>query len=152
MNDNKNVKRIVVTKKIKEDELNDFIEEEKVSQSLDEHLKENINNQEKKKINWMNILTYFIMIVIVIACLALIYIFLDKNGINPFKEKETTTTIDVRYISTTTSTTPEVRYIEPETTTKPEVRTVYGGENKGVPSSGGGSYDWHRVTSSTVSR
>ena len=146
-----NTKKVVVTKKIEENELDKFIEEEKISQSLDEHLKENIENKEKKKINWMNVLTYFIMVVIVLACLFLIYIFLDKNGMNPFEEKTTTTTtVDIKYISTSTTTTSEVRYIEPTTTTQQTVRTVYGGENKGTNNSGNSpTTGWHRVTTSS---
>ena len=101
-------KKVIVTNKPKEEiqepvinnNVNNInnIQDEGVSSSLEEHLQANINTIEKKKVSWKDILTYVVMVVIVCGCLLLIYVFLDKNGMNPFIPKETTTTADINKI------------------------------------------------------
>ena len=131
--DDKN-KKVVVTKKVivtnqpKEEKIEKKevtlkqIEDEGVSKSLDTHLQENINNVTKKKVNIRDIFTYLLMIIIVAGCLYLIYFFLDKNNMNPFIPKETTTTADISKILTTQTSKLE---IQTNTTTAVQARATH---------------------------
>lgn len=65
---------------------------EKVTQNLNEHLQENIELLQKPGISFKTILTYIAMGLIIIGCIIIIYVFLDKNDANPFKKETTTTT------------------------------------------------------------
>ena len=131
--DDKN-KKVVVTKKVivtnqpKEEKIEKKevtlkqIEDEGVSKSLDTHLQENINNVTKKKVNIRDIFTYLLMIIIVAGCLYLIYFFLDKNNMNPFIPKETTTTVDISKVLTTQTSKLE---IQTNTTTAVQARATH---------------------------
>jgi hypothetical protein len=102
-----------------EQEQLDKIGNEKV---IDEHLKENSIPLSKKKMTKEDLATYVAMVLILVAAVVLVYIFLDKQGANPFK-KSTTTSQPVRTIDTTSE-----QYVQPKTITtttsqSSEVRT-----------------------------
>ncbi|MCR5224438.1 MAG: hypothetical protein K6C11_04750 [Bacilli bacterium] len=121
-------KKVIVTNQPKEEKIEKKevtlkqIEDEGVSKSLDTHLQENINNVTKKKVNIRDIFTYLLMIIIVAGCLYLIYFFLDKNNMNPFIPKETTTTADISKILTTQTSKLE---IQTNTTTAVQARATH---------------------------
>ncbi len=134
-------RKVIVTNKPKEEVKpntisTNNIQDEGVSQNLDAHLQENINAIEKKPINWMNVLTYFIMVIIVVGALVLVYFFLDKNGMNPFVPKETTTTVVPTNMVSTTRQSQITKITETTTTVaKKAVNHVPGsGSGSGTPS------------------
>ena len=138
MNEDKN-KKVVTTKKVivtnkpqpqvqKQVQEQPKVEDEGVSQNVDAHLQENLQTLEKKKVDFKTVATYAIMVIIVIACIVLIYVFLDKNGMNPFIPKETTTTADINKISTTKPTT---RGLSTNTTQPVETKATHQGGMRG---------------------
>ena len=140
MNEDKNkkvvtTKKVIVTNKPQEPQVKEQpkVEDEGVSQNVEAHLQENLQSLEKKKIDFKTVATYAIMVIIVIACIVLIYVFLDKNGMNPFILKETTTTADINKISTTKPTTKGVS----TNTTKPvETKATHQGGMRGNSGNG----------------
>ena len=87
------------------------------SESVEVHLQENHIPESRKKISKEDLITYVAMVLIIIAAIVLVYIFLDKQGANPFK-KTTTTAQQVKTIDTTAE-----PYVEPKTLTTTTVST-----------------------------
>ena len=150
-------RKVIVTNKPKEEVKpntisTNNIQDEGVSQNLDAHLQENINAIEKKPINWMNVLTYFIMVIIIIGALVLVYFFLDKNGMNPFVPKETTTTVVPTNMVSTTKQSQITKITETTTTVaKKAVNHVPGsGVGSGAPSGQSGQKVIHVSTTAQV--
>ncbi|MCR4581908.1 MAG: hypothetical protein K5666_05340 [Bacilli bacterium] len=73
-----------------------------VSQSLNEHLQQNLDLKPKES-NKKKILTYIAMALVIIACIWIIYVFLDKNDANPFTKTTTTTTQGARTVETSST-------------------------------------------------
>ena len=86
---------------------------------LNEHLTS--NNIPKKGIKKEDIFTYIVMVLIIVAAVALIIMFLDKQGANPFR-KTTTTGRTYHTIDTTSE-----KYVVPKTidTTTTETKEMY---------------------------
>lgn len=84
---------------------------------LNEHLDSNSLEVSKNKITKENLFTYVAMVLIIIAAIALVIMFLDKEGANPFK-KNTTTAASYRTIETTGDV-----YTPPKTITTTEAPT-----------------------------
>jgi hypothetical protein len=84
----------------------------------------------------MNVLTYFIMVIIVVGALVLVYFFLDKNCMNPFVPKEPTTTVVPTNMVSTTRQSQITKVTETTTTVaKKAVNHVPGsGSGSGTPS------------------
>ena len=87
------------------------------SESVEEHLQENHIPASRKKLTKEDLATYVAMFLIFIAAVVLVYVFLDKQGANPFK-KTTTTSEPVHTIDTT-----QEQYIQPKTLTTSTVRS-----------------------------
>lgn len=79
------------------------------SETVEEHLQDNHIPESRKKISKEDLITYVAMVLIIIAAIVLVYVFLDKQGANPFK-KTTTTQNQMRTIDTT-----QEPYIQPKT-------------------------------------
>ena len=84
------------------------IEEESL---IEEKLRQNSASVPVKRTTKEDLATYAAMGLILIAAIVLVYIFLDKQGANPFK-KTTTTSTPVHTFETT-----QEQYIEPKTIT-----------------------------------
>ena len=87
------------------------------SETVEEHLQDNHIPESRKRISKEDLITYVAMVLIIIAAIVLVYVFLDKQGANPFK-KTTTTQTPVRTIDTT-----QEPYVEPKTLTTTTVST-----------------------------
>ena len=130
-------KKVIVVKKEQQPtvvQTTQTTKDESVSHTLDEHLKTNIQTTVKRSLSWRDVITVLLVILILIGSVAVVYFFLDKNGMNPFVKKTTTETTKslIERISTTQKT---IVTVERETTTGTSVKPV----NK-VPSGGPGTY------------
>ena len=117
-----NAKKVIAKKK------GETLPNNNVQRTLDEHMKEN-REENKKKINITDILVYGVVIIIVGLCIFLIYNLFQKTG-DKYYTGSTTTKVSLK--TTTTTSTKTIGYKTTTAIATKATHTVYANTTKAV--------------------
>ncbi len=123
-------------------------QENTVSQTIEEHMQENLGSH-KPKANIKGSIITFLMVLVILICIALLFLFIKKEW-KEYEQSQTTTTTRANTLAPTTTTTQQIHYSSKTTVKTQATHTVYPSHVK--PGNSGGTTGTQVSTHFTTKR